>query len=930
MRAVLNKFSKLLCYLIVSIFIFGIGGEIVKADSLTIDSKQWNIDYNPAIWNDYTAKYAKFNVSLNGTYRYAYCLDAPDTDPSGTLYSTSRADISEEQKNRIINVLVAAGYPQYNLPGIDNDMEAYYVTQAALWYARYGSTGTYQTFTPNFHLKMKNGTNGLGKYREAYNKLINAADEKNTYNVNSTQLSLSATNGNTMTETTINGNRVLVSDSEFSVIDSYSTQTNVRITVNGANASIYSSDLTQNYGTTKDLKVGTKFKIVIDVDDSAAPTEYEASFDVTELNPRQKYDLEFFAGVNSSGYQSLTLLVPKDSSPAQLSYRIKGNTTVHEYDVPFAKVDANGRYIDGARLEIYNSNNELIMNFDSVGEPIVKKLVPGDYYLKEIINPGGYAMNNTPVNFSIGNDGKITSGGEIVSVVSMIDEPAYITLKKVNKDGESISGATFIVYSKNTPKYICGKTDGDGYLTQTSPKCDSLGSQYGTDNLINSTGVYSLLDLDYTHAYSTNELYVKELEAAKGYLLDDNIYAIAGPFGNSIGWYYNHVDYMAGAAGEVISNVRDGKNVTEFQFKNVRFVDISKVDSIGGNELPGATLSIGIKNVNTGTIEKDKDGNSIYVDYWQSSNEPHKFMGIEKGKRYILEEQSSPDAYVKFSGMIEFELDNSGRVHTYDHSTGQELTTPDDLTVVMPNDATKTYISKTSAVTGEEIAGAHLMICTESNYLSAKDSTGKGENCDAIVEWDSEAGKEKQIDALEKGTYYLIETAAPAGYKMTNSVKFEVKNDGSLNQVEFKNEPIKVVISKKDQLTGKRLAGAKFEILKADDRSIASDFNGELRWTSTEDNDWEIIGLPKGDYILVETQNPEGFQNGMVISGELVNEYKFSVSDAISELDIDAYIEVLNAPNTGISTLNLFAIGGLMIFAGYETIKIYRRKALND
>ena len=41
-------------------------------------------------------------------------------------------------------------------------------------------------------------------------------------------------------------------------------------------------------------------------------------------------------------------------------------------------------------------------------------------------------------------------------------------------------------------------------------------------------------------------------------------------------------------------------------------------------------------------------------------------------------------------------------------------------------------------------------------------------------------------------------------------------------------------------------------------------------------------------------------------------------------------IEVLNAPNTGLSTLNLFAIGGLMVLAGYETIKIYRRKALND
>ena len=81
---------------------------------------------------------------------------------------------------------------------------------------------------------------------------------------------------------------------------------------------------------------------------------------------------------------------------------------------------------------------------------------------------------------------------------------------------------------------------------------------------------------------------------------------------------------------------------------------------------------------------------------------------------------------------------------------------------------------------------------------------------------------------------------------------------------------------------------------------------------------------------MVETQRPEGFQEGMIIDGELVNEYAFSVSNEISELEIDAYIQVMNAPNTGISTLNLFAIGGLMVFAGYETIKIYRRKALNN
>ena len=144
------------------------------------------------------------------------------------------------------------------------------------------------------------------------------------------------------------------------------------------------------------------------------------------------------------------------------------------------------------------------------------------------------------------------------------------------------------------------------------------------------------------------------------------------------------------------------------------------------------------------------------------------------------------------------------------------------------------------------------------------------------------------------------------------------------------NEPTKVKISKVNQITGERIAGASMQILNASDRSIAKDFNGnELTWVSKADSDWEILGLPVGDYILIETVVPEGFQEGMIIDGENVNEYNFSVIDNDDELYLGVYVQVMNAPNTGMSTLNLFAIGGLLVFVGYETIKIYRRKALN-
>ena len=926
-----GKYLKLLCFLIISFFIIGIGGVKAEGHTITVNSYQWLGDYN-------TSRYAMFYATLDGNVsRYAYCLDAPLHEPPISVsYGDSSSVLSAETKLRMINVLVTAGYPQYDLYYTDggkmSESDAFYVTQAALWYARYGSSGAGRTFTYNFHQKMKNGTYGLYRFKTAYNNLIAAADSKNVYTGNDTRIELDANSGNTMTESTIGeSNRVLVSNSTFSV--------NVasKIEVAGANASIYSEDLTQNYGTSRNVSANEKFKIVVDVDDSASASEYNASFSVTESNPNAKYDLLTFPTLSSSGYQGLALLLPLGTTPVNLNYSLKGNTEDHEFDVAFAKVNEDGDYLGGTLLAIYTENDELIRQFysSSEGPKTDVKLVPGNYYLKEITNPSGYTLNTTPVNFTVENDGQITVGGNEVDVVSISDENAYISFKKVDTEGNAVAGATFVIYNRlpdgplKSDNYICGKTDSEGYLTQTSSACNNIGTTYGTNNIISSTGVYKLTDLDYSNFPSYGRLYVKELEAAYGFDKDDDEYILVGPIQDSFGYY------AGGNPGDVIQNTRDGKTVTEFQFKDTKYIEVSKVDSIGGQEIEKAELRICIKNSSTGECETKGTGSDEkkdYVDSWTSGTKPHKFVGIEKNVRYILEEVYAPEGYILFSGMLEFELvDDQGTVEMYNHSTGEKIDNPEKLKAVMPNEPTKTYISKTSAVTGEEIAGAHLMICTEESFNAAANATGSGNNCTPVAEWDSEAGKTKEIDALGAGNYYLIETIAPTGYKMTNSVMFTVKDDGSINQVEFKNEPIKVVITKKNQITEERLAGAKFEILNASDRSIAKDYNGnELVWESKADQDWEIIGLPAGEYILVETQRPEGFQEGMIIDGELVNEYAFSVSNEISELEIDAYIQVMNAPNTGISTLNLFAIGGLMVFAGYETIKIYRRKALNN
>jgi uncharacterized surface anchored protein len=373
---------------------------------------------------------------------------------------------------------------------------------------------------------------------------------------------------------------------------------------------------------------------------------------------------------------------------------------------------------------------------------------------------------------------------------------------------------------------------------------------------------------------------------------------------------------------------------------------IGKVDITTHEEIENAKFIVTDPKISG----KDANDNEInIVDSWTSGDDgkdengkikPHKIVGIELGHRYRLSEYQAPEGYYKMTTDIDFEMYEDGTIKTFDPTTGQEIKnlTGENYQLLVPNETTKLYVSKTSFVTGEEIEGAELKICTKDAYDAAT-ATGNGNECTASWSWTSgddgkdENGKIKPhlIEKMATGTYYLIETTAPAGYiKQTKAVMFEYKEGEQTQKVEFKNEPTKVTIQKLDLVTKQRIKGATLQILNASDRTIAKDANGtELTWVSREDADWEIYALPAGEYILIEKVTPTDYKEGMIINDITTNEYKFTVSDQEGDLNIKVGIEVLNAPNTGISTLNLFAIGGLLIFAGYETIRIYRKKTIN-
>lgn len=242
-------------------------------------------------------------------------------------------------------------------------------------------------------------------------------------------------------------------------------------------------------------------------------------------------------------------------------------------------------------------------------------------------------------------------------------------------------------------------------------------------------------------------------------------------------------------------------------------------------------------------------------------------------------------------------------------------------------------VSKTDATGQKELEGAQL---------SLNDSSGR-----ELISWESSTS-ERVIYGLNPGEIYeIVENYAPEGYApLKNSIKFVLHSNGKVSTCKsvnngvceempeedkllIKNEITKLDISKRDVTTGEEIVGAELKICtiaayEQDGKDCKPD-KDEWSWVSGEEPH-RIEGLTIGKYVLIETLPMEGYAVEMYINDEATSAYEFEITES-GPLKIDVYNKLLkDVPKTGISVINLIAIGGLMVFIGYETINIYRKK----
>ena len=228
----------------------------------------------------------------------------------------------------------------------------------------------------------------------------------------------------------------------------------------------------------------------------------------------------------------------------------------------------------------------------------------------------------------------------------------------------------------------------------------------------------------------------------------------------------------------------DGEVQHVFMQDDYTKVQISKTDIATGKEISGAKLKI-----------TDADGKIVAE--WVTDGAPHYMERIPMGT-YTLTETMAPteQGYVRAES-VTFEVGPTGDIQR----------------VEMKDDFTKVEISKADMTDGRELPGAKLKIT---------DASGN-----TIAEWETN-GQPHRIERLKPGEYTLTETAAPAGYLLSEEVHFTVQETGEIQKVTMYDAPAHaLILTKRDIATNAKLTDARLTIRDAYGTTID-------RWTTTD------------------------------------------------------------------------------------------------
>ncbi|WP_144488315.1 collagen binding domain-containing protein, partial [Bacillus sp. ABP14] len=553
------------------------------------------------------------------------------------------------------------------------------------------------------------------------------------------------------------------------------------------------------------------------------------------------------------------------------------------------KVDAEDKtkVLSDAEFEVYKDGKKVeTLRTDKTGKVISQKLEPGTYTLKETKSPQGYTLLKEEIEVVVE-----TSKVVQVQVENAKELGSLQVIKKDAESGKVLEGAEFRL--KNVNGQVVGET-----------KTTNKDGVVKFENLV--PGKYTLEETKAPEGYKavevTVEVNVVANEVVKQEVMNEKV---TGQFEIVKVDAEDKAKVLSGAEFTVY---KDGKKVAEL-----------KTDESG--KVMSPKLPLGEYTVKE---TKAPEGYKLSNKEWKVTIQNEKeVVKVEAENERILGslqiiKTDDKDQAKRLAG-AEFTLkDAKGNV------VKEGITTDESGTVkvdgLVPGEYT---LEETKAPEGYELTKQVVHVTVDGEkVIDAKVTNSKSLGQFEIVKVDAEDKVKVLSDAefevykdgkkvetlrtdktgkvisqkLEPGTYTLIETKAPQGYKLIKEEIEVVVEANKVVQVQVENakELGSLQVIKKDAESGKVLEGAEFKLKKENGQVV-----GEAK-TTNKDGVVKFENLVPGKYTLEETKAPEGYKAvevkvevnivaNTVVKQEVLNEkVKEKITGQIEIIKVDA------------------------------------------
>ena len=536
------------------------------------------------------------------------------------------------------------------------------------------------------------------------------------------------------------------------------------------------------------------------------------------------------------------------------TYRYLINNAEFESYVKVVKVDSEtGKTIpyEGAGFEIYDSNGQKIsMTFsyptpttidtfytNSEGYLITPEVLPyGEYSLVEVQAPYGYALDKTPVAFSVSSENAEKENSLTIVKVEKQNtaQKGKISVRKTGDIFTSVTTASSAYTDENgemivnpttfTPVFASGNLSGAVFqviAVEDIVTPDGTTRAYAGD-------VVSEITTDENGYAETEPLYlgkyeVRETKAPYGYVLNNK-----------------PKDVELTYAGQEFE-VRDTVNTAfENEYQGVR-ISLSKV--MENDELFGSYGEDCYTSVRFGLFAaKDitaADGSVIPAEGLISEVSLDEDMiakfdvQIPFG-RYYVQEIATDEHYVLNGEKYLVNFEYMGQdIRTVDIDCGQFVN-----------------LLKRGRIEGHKVDDKSEPLENAVFGLFTADCVKFSRDTAIMTATSDENGCFEFAD-VPFGQYIVREIESPSGYILSDKeYAVSIAEDGEVIEITAENKPITVKISKRE-IYGNELKGAKMQI-------IDSEGNIVDEWTS-DGTDHVVTELPAGEYTLKEIAAPDGY-----------------------------------------------------------------------